>query len=87
MVLNKLIPLKKNKTLQNSWFFIVGTIENKKMKKSLTVSKHFNFPFLCTPLDPSSNSHTFLRLKNFKVDYKISTLGLKDKVTFETLSY
>ena len=57
------------------------------MKKSLPVSKHFHFPFLCTPLDPSSNSNTFLRLKNFKVDDKISTPGLKDKVTFATLSY
>ena len=36
-------------------FFIVGTIENNKIKKSLTVSKHFNFPFLFTPPDPKQS--------------------------------
>ena len=40
-----------------------------------------------TPLEPSLNSQTFLKLKEFKINGKIHTPGQKDKVTFASLSY
>ena len=40
-----------------------------------------------TPLEPSLNSQTFLKLKDCKINGKIHTPGQKDKVTFESLSY
>ena len=75
------------KTLCETHKLLMAAHVKNHINKSLTDSKYFNFLFLFTPLEPSSNSQTFFKLKYFKVDGKIDTPSQKYKVTFASLSY
>ena len=68
----------------NSWVFNVG-IRTKKHKKPLTDTKLLNLPFSFPLMEPSLNSQTFLKLKDFKINGKTGTPG--QKVTFASLLY
>ena len=59
-----------------------NSIKNHQLIQNILISN-----FMLTPLEPCLNSHTFLKLKDFKINGKIHTPGQKDKVTFESLSY
>lgn len=79
-------PEGKKTLCETHKLLMVAHVKNH-INKSLTDSKYFNSLFLFTPLEPSSNSQTFFKLKYFKVDGKIDTPSQKYKVTFASLSY
>ena len=53
-------------------FLMARPLENS-IKILPTGSKHFNFPFLFTLLESSSNSQALFKLKDFQTDGKIGT--------------
>ena len=60
---------------------VKNSIKNHQLFQNILISN-----FMFTPLEPSLNSQTFLKLKDFKINGKIHTPGQKDKVTFASLS-
>lgn len=63
---------EKRTTCEIQEFLMARPLENS-IKILPTGSKHFNFPFLFTLLESSSNSQALFKLKDFQIDGKIGT--------------